>query len=103
MYPVFWQSTEHQDTLGGKCLHSWINKQVQQSQIFRKMGKKLVHVVKKIKTDQTQHRGLAKVTARPKRDSCNVYLGKSVCPHHEQKVKHSCHVFTWISKTTITQ
>ena len=84
-------------------MHSWINKQVQQLPSFRKMGKKLVHVVKKIKTHQTQHRGLAKVTATPKRDSCNVYLGKSVCPHHQQKVKHSSHVFAWISKPTITQ
>ena len=41
----------------------------------------------------TAERGLPKVTAGSKCDSCNAYLGKGVCPHHQQKVKHSCQAF----------
>ena len=51
----------------------------------------------------TTERGQAKGTVTPKRNYCNVYLGMGVCPQHQKKVKHCCQVFTWISKTRMTQ
>ena len=86
MYPVFWQRTlGYLSEEEGESLHCSINKQLQQYQSIRNEGKKLVHVVKNQELLNTADRSLAKVTHRPKCDSCNVYLQKVVCPQCENK------------------
>ena len=69
----------------GESLHCSINKQLRQYQSIRNEGEKLVHVVKNQELLNTADRNLAKVTPRPKCDSCNIYLRKGVCPQCQKK------------------
>ena len=61
-------------------MHCSINKQLGQYQSIRNEGEKLVYVVKIQELLNTADRSLAKVTPRPKCESCNLYLQKGVYP-----------------------
>ena len=70
----------------GKSVHWSINKQLGQYQSIRNEGEKLVHVVKIQELLNTADRSLAKVTPRPKCESCNVYLQKIIYSEGQKKV-----------------
>ena len=55
-----------------------------------------MHVVKIQELLNTADRSLAKVTPRPKCESCNVYLQKIIYSEGQKKVKQSNQDFTCI-------
>ena len=65
----------------------WPLWRLQQYQIIRNEGEKLVDVVKNQELLNAADRNLAKVSPRPKSGSCNVYLRKGVCPQCKKSTK----------------
>ena len=111
MHPIFWQSREHWDTLVRRresvCTLRLISSN-NSNKILKMRAKSWCMLSKNQELPNTAERGLVKVTPRPEQNVIlAMFIYERVFAHgikkKKKKVIKSCQLFTWISKTRITQ